>query len=415
MFFKKKGQATIFIILGLIILLTIGVIYYLKTQTTEAKLGIALQQDSASGDAVVVQQYVSTCLNDISKRAVILLGQQGGYINLSRTDLHSQTFEMNPSDPTSSDAVSFGASAIPYWWYEDSRHGCTHCSITTKNIPTLESMQEQITAYVKENLAACLDNFASLQKQGYTVTGGATPVIATAIGDAAVYVQLKYPLTISKAQSTSSLENWYVELNVPLQSMYNAANQIVSMEIKNQFLEQITLNIINGYGGLDEERLPPLAAFTEGYGVVYWVKQNVKEQLGKYLKTYVPLIQIQGTTGAAQLQGTNEYGTGFFSMLYRKNEYAFGDLAVSFIDPTADFTDYYFDITPRSGELIKPDSYKNEFPLNILPPIQTNHYSFYYDVSYPIVVSVRDTTAFSGEGYSFFFALEDNLRDNRNL
>lgn len=415
MYFKKRGQATIFIILGLIILLTIGVIYYLKTQTTEAKLGIALQQDAASGDAVVVQQYVSACLNDISKRAVILLGQQGGYINLSRTDLHSQTFEIDPTDPTSSDAVSLGATDIPYWWYENTQHGCTHCSITTKNIPTLENMQEQITAYVKENLAACLDHFAPLEKQGYTVTAAATPAIATAIGDTAVYVQLTYPLTIAKEQSTSTLENWYVELHVPLQGIYNAANQIVSMEIQNQFLEQITLNIISGYAGLDEERLPPLAAFTEGYGVVYWVKQNVKEQLGKYLKTYVPLIQIQGTTGAVQLEGTNDYGTGFFNMLYRKTNYTFAGLAVSFIDPTADFTDYYFDITPRSGELIKPNSYKNEFPLNILPPIQTNHYSFYYDVSYPLVVSVRDANAFNGEGYSFFFALEDNIRDNRNL
>lgn len=416
--FFKRGQATIFIIIGIIILLTIGILYYLKTQTTEAKLGIALQQDAAEGDAVVVQQYVSSCLSDVAKRALILIGQHGGYINLSRTDLHSQSFEIDDSDPTSSDAVPFGSLQIPYWWYEDSQHGCSRCSITTKNIPTIDNMEEQITAYVLENIHECLDDgFASLEENGYSITEQEPKQlqIETAIADAGVYVQLTYPLRISKEEVATNLENWYVELNVPLQNMYNAANEIVLMEIRNQFLEQITLNIITAYAGLDEERLPPLAAFTEGYVVIYWVKQNVKEQLGTYLKTYIPLVQIEGTTGAVQLEGTNAYGTGFFTMLYRESTYLFGSLDVDFIDPTLDTTDYYFDITPRTGELIKPNSYKNEFPLNILPPLQTNHYSFYYDVSYPVVVSVRDATAFAGEGYTFFFALENNLRDNRNL
>ncbi len=413
-FFQKKGQATIFIIIGIIILLTIAVLYYFITQTTEAKLGIALQQDSAHGDAVAVQQYVSACLNDIAKNAIVLLGQHGGYINLSRTDLHSQIFDIDETDQTAGDAVQFGALQIPYWWYENSQHSCTRCSITTKNIPTLKNMEEQITAYTQENLMLCLDNFASLEKQGYAITAAQEPRIETAIGDEAVYVQLTYPLEITKETSTSSLENWYVELNVPLQSIYNAANEIVTMEIRNQFLEQITLNITSAYSGLDEERLPPLAAFTEGYAVVYWMKQNVKEQLGKYLKTYISLIQIKGTTGAVELQPENKYGTGFFSMLSRESSHEFGTLEIDFIDPTTDFTEYYLDITPRTGELLKPKIYTNEFPV-LLPPIQTNHYSFYYDVSYPVVVTLKDANALQGEGYTFFFALENNIRDNRNL
>lgn len=419
--YVKKGQVTLFIIIGLIVLITVAGIFFLKKISTEAKLGIALEQDSAEGEAAVVQAFVSKCLEDTAKESVVLLGQQGGYINLSRTDIHNQQFALadDTTDSTSSDAVSFGPLHIPYWWYEDSVHGCTRCSITTKNIPTINIMEEQINAYVTEKIGICLNNFEQMEAMGFTIFAAEKPSVTSAIADKNVYVQLIYPLTISKEASASKLENWYVELNVPLENIYNAANEIVAMEIRNQFLEQITLNIISAYSGLDEERLPPIAAFTEGYAVIYWMKQTVKEQLGKYLKTYIPLIQIQGTTGAVQLEGTNEYGTGFFSMLFREinseSNYFFSDIAVNFISPLTEYTDYYLDITPRTGELLMPVSYKQEFGISFIPPIQTNHYSFYYDISYPVVVSLQDTSAFDGEGYTFFFAIEGNIRDNRNL
>jgi hypothetical protein len=412
---NKKAQATLFIIIGLIILLAIGIFYYIRTTVIEAQVDIALKQDTAKGDAVVVQNYVSSCLNDIAETGLLLLGQHGGYINLSRSDVHNQDFVIDEADATASDAASFGTLQIPYWWYEESSHGCTRCSITTKNIPTIEIMEEQITVYVEENLKTCLDAFTSLEVQGYTITEQGAPLIATAISEQAVYVQLEYPLAITKEGATSSLENWYVEIDVPLQEIYNAATEVVRMEIKNQFVEQMMLNIISAYAGVDENRLPPLAAFTEGYVIVYWVKENVKEQLGKYLKTYTPLIQIEGTTGAVPLEATNDYGAGFFKNLYRESTYPFGSLEVQFISPTTDASDYYLDITPRTGELLKPDTFKNEFFGNFLPPIQTNHYAFYYDISYPLVISVKEPTALQGEGYTFLFALEGNIRDNRNL
>ncbi len=410
---KKRGQVTIFIVIGLILLLGIGIFYYIRTQIIEAEAGIALKQDEAEGVALVVQNYVSTCLDETTKQAILLIGQQGGYINLSRTDLHSRSFTIDETDATSSDTAPFGALQIPYWWYEDTTHGCTRCSITTKNIPTLETMETQMAAYITDKFQQCLNNFESLEQ--YKITETEAPVITASIGDKAVYAQLNYPITWTSGDASGSLENWYVEEDVPLKEIYDAAAEIVSMEIKNQFFEQILLNIISAYSGLDEERLPPIAAFTEGYSVIYWIKQNVKEQLGQYLGTYFPLIQIKGTAGVVELTPDNKYGTGFFAMLTRESDYPFGDLKVNFLSPVDEATDYYMEITPKVGELLKPSSYKNEFPLNILPPIQTNHYSFFYDVSYPVVVALRDEQAFSGEGYTFLIAMEANIRDNKNL
>ncbi|MFA6888054.1 MAG: hypothetical protein WC254_01000 [Candidatus Woesearchaeota archaeon] len=400
----KKGQVTLFIIIGIIILTIIGGGYYYYS-TIQPKI-IPVQ-----GEASVVQNYVSTCLQDIATQGVLLLGQQGGYTNLTRTG----NFEIDEADATASDAVTLGTLQIPYWWYEDSTHGCTQCSITTKNMPSLESMTEDLNTYISEHIQDCLANFTALQDQGYTITAPGEPFLTTTVGDTTVIVDMDYSLNVLKEGATTELSRWETILDVPLKQIYNDAVEVTNMEIQNQFLEQITLNVISAYSGIDGNRLPPIAGFSEGYAVVYWIKANVKEQLGQYIKTYIPLIQIQGTTGAVQLQPETEYGSGFFSMLFRQSDYAFGNREVKFISPTAEYTDYYLDITPRSGELLKPNVYKNDFPVSFISPIQTNHYLFFYDVSYPVVVSVRDSTALQGEGYTFLFALESNLRDNKNL
>lgn len=396
----KRGQVTIFIIVGLLVLLGIGSsLYYLYS------LKPAVQATEASP----VYNYVSACLDDIGLQGVLLLGQQGGYTNLTRTG----NFQIDEADSTASDAVIFGALQIPYWWYEDSSHGCTRCSITTKNMPSLDAMADDLNTYISEHIQDCLANFSGVE--GYAVIPQGTPAFNTKFTDNAVVIEMTYPLAVIKEGAATTLEDWEVAIDVPLKQIYNDAVEITNMEIRNQFLEQITLNIISAYSGIDEERLPPLAGFSEGYAIVYWLRQNVKEQLGKYLKTYIPLIQIEGTTGAVALEPQTDYGKGFFSLLFRKSDYNFGQRNVAFISPSAEHTDYYLDITPRSGELLKPNVYTTPFLVSFLSPLQTNHYLFFYDVSYPVVVSLHDYNALQGEGYTFFFALEANIRDNKNL
>lgn len=404
----SKGQVTVFIVLGIIIILAVGIFLYFRTALFEAQL--ALQQDAAEGEAVVVQNFVSTCLEDVATDALIQLGQQGGYINLSRSDMHNKDFVLS-EDSTASDAVKFHGLDVPYWWYEDSEHDCSRCSITTKNVPSIENMEEQVAGVVAEQLHSCLGNFASLEEQGFTITTTAVPIVETIVSKESVFIQLQYPLSISKEGSITQLQHWYVEIPVPLQDIYTAATEVLTLQVRDQFLEQILINIISAYSGIDEEHLPPLAGFTEGYAVTYWIKSLVKEQLQQYLNTYIPLIQIQGSSAAVPLETKTEYGKGFFTMLFRESTYPFGSLAVDFI---YDNFDYYLEISPSKGDLLTPESYTQEFPL-LLPSLQTNHYRFFYDVSYPVIVSIRDESALNGEGYTFFFALEANMRDNRNL
>jgi len=189
------------------------------------------------------------------------------------------------------------------------------------------------------------------------------------------------------------------------------ALMITSSQAEEQFLESSVMGLITLYSGLDQEKLPPIAGFETGADRVTWTKSRVKSTLKELLNSYVSLIQIENTRGASRIEVDDIYEQGFYDSLFLENNASFDNISASFI-----FLDWpiHFDITPSLGESLEPSSYRREFQLGIISPIETNHYEFFYDAAYPVVVELRGDDALNGEGFSFLFALEGNVRDNRN-
>jgi hypothetical protein len=69
----------------------------------------------------------------------------------------------------------------------------------------------------------------------------------------------------------------------------------------------------------------------------------------------------------------------------------------------------YFD--SGQGGLIKPESVSTSF----LPMIGLQRYSTTYDISFPVVITIADPNALKGQGYTFKFALEANIRNNEPM
>lgn len=72
---KKRAQVTIFIIIGIILLLsTVLVIYLVSRQSVKPLEEAIIVPESAKP----VHEFITGCLEQTSKRGVALLGQQGG-------------------------------------------------------------------------------------------------------------------------------------------------------------------------------------------------------------------------------------------------------------------------------------------------------------------------------------------------
>ena len=72
----------------------------------------------------------------------------------------------------------------------------------------------------------------------------------------------------------------------------------------------------------------------------------------------------------------------------------------------------FLEMNDKGGK-IEPSSFHAP-SISPLPPIPftLNRYFSVYDLSYPVLVTIRDTAALNGRGYTFAFALESNIRNN---
>src|SRR3989344_7722554 len=109
----KKGQVTVFIIVGIALLLIFTLILFL-TKT------FAKDQLNNQGEPVIedvpqefkpVQSFTQSCLEQVGKRGLKVLGEQGGYIY---PELIGEFSSLNPTEV---DGVELGSLKVPYWHY----------------------------------------------------------------------------------------------------------------------------------------------------------------------------------------------------------------------------------------------------------------------------------------------------------
>jgi len=400
----KKSQVTLFIIIGLILLISFALILYIKSKVVQKDLVPRL--DVVSEDYYDVQNFIRGCVEEVSKEALIKVGAHGGYIDPFDTEMTRKSFDISPIS-TQSDILYINDDyAVPYWWYLKTNFNCVRCEVSLEQIPGILYIQDQVNRYIEKHMADCLADLEDFTESGYEIEILDSLTARTIFQNEDVLVYVHYPMTISKGSSSTTMENFPVTVDLAFLDIYALALSITQAEQDNQFLETILMHLISAYSDLDTEKLPPIAAFNEGFDTVFWSKTLTKQRLKDLLKSYIPFIQLQNTHGYQQiLDPTYNVFTLFANA-------TFTDTSVNFA-----YFDWpiYLDITPNSGDLLEPSSYQREFPFDIAPTIQTNHYEFFYDVAFPVLAEMRDHSAFGGKGYSFVIALEGNVIDNKNM
>jgi len=79
---QKRGQVSIFLILGIIIVFLFGLSFYVENYGAKKKSRESVIKSIESADANIVKVYADTCLNRVSVDALFdKIGLQGGYIN----------------------------------------------------------------------------------------------------------------------------------------------------------------------------------------------------------------------------------------------------------------------------------------------------------------------------------------------
>lgn len=362
----KKGQVTAFIILGIILVAsivgyTIAKNYVFK-QPSEVTVPIQVSN---------INSYIEDCIKKITLDGAELLGSQGGFLDVKD--------DASFSDPLGSSLRIFpsGTNRVQYWWY------ITQNNIENSRVPSINSMQNELRDYIKDNWECNLNVF---RDQGYNFELS-KPNASVEINDNNILVNLDMDGLIKYKNSEFRLNKFFAKVDVSLGRLYDIAKKIYEYENKNYFLEENTIDDMVvydeiPYSGVDFDCSPRI-----------WTKTNVIEDFKDILELNIPLYSIKGTN------------------FEQRDKYYIQDVGVN--DNNVDVSFMYskdwpflIDINP-DGEVLKGDSFNKGVGKFLTQFLCLNSYHFVYDIKYPVLISLDKN------GYIFQFALQTIIDNNQ--
>ncbi|MFW5977118.1 MAG: hypothetical protein ACOCQQ_01245 [Candidatus Nanoarchaeia archaeon] len=416
---NKRGQITLFVIIGALLLLGVVLFFILSKNLSEDKPGIDIPDVSL--EARPAHLLVTSCLETTTQEGLRLIGQNGGTFHPKEVS--------SPSYRGS--AISYEPSVIPFW-----RH-LTDCDASISGceevfIPPLcsnkagscggalrgeDSIQEQLELYIEDNIGACVNNFAALGEQyDVSLTGKADASVA--FYQEETVVNLDYPITIMSmsTDNTKELSEFAVALDVDMLGLYELATDILAFERRTNYLELQTMNLVALYAD-KEGVLPPLSGMSFVPGAFnVWIQQEVKNIVQNDLLPFMGLVQFVNTknfrpvTDGIDAGEYQDYVDGFYSRMTPtiSEKYYDFNAYTSYL-----YEDIFLEIN-EGDQIIKPDELVStkEVPLLRFINIDLKDYRFDYHMSYPLLFILEDDDAFDDDGFYFQFAVEVNVRNN---
>ncbi len=274
---KKRAQVTVYIILGIIILVLAILLFYFRN-TTET--GVIMQElvraQEIPRDVRPITNYVTTNLDDAAKKGLLLIGMQGGYIyeyqggpvpdcNCSQSkkaiyyngywvyyDIHKQISGSSffywpnpPYYPWKKFPGYPGGISLPYSF-------SSTCIFGINNLPPLEgssqySIESQLTLYITNYLKNHI-NLTIFDEQGFKIEEGGINV-SVLIGENDVTVFLEHPLSITKKTENiiTNVSYFYTNPQIRLRKVYNLIDDTINKDIVDISFDIIDIEILDNY------------------------------------------------------------------------------------------------------------------------------------------------------------------------
>ena len=216
---SKKGQITLFIILGILLLLAVILIISLKSEVVVLNPGEIIPSEKGK-----ITNYLSSCLDKIGDDALFLVGLQAGYIKVP---------ELISADSRKHLTLS-PMHTLPYWAYGD-----------IVEIPPLEMIKKEIDNYIEENMRSCLFELEPFQEQ-YDLIEKSEITSDTEIVSSKVLFNVHWGIEVRNkgGELVTEIINHVGESDVKLKNVYELSKRILEKEIDSLKLEDIAQDLI---------------------------------------------------------------------------------------------------------------------------------------------------------------------------
>jgi len=419
---NNKAQVTIFVIIAIVIIVAVGLVFYLTSIQKESEIPEEPTLENIPTEFKPIRTYVENCIQQIADQGTREMAKHGGYIDPLDKDYSYFDFDYNPNEPTESELVSVSneqnSLIVPYWYYLTGLNTCDECGPSSL-APTIGFMEAQLSLYIQNNLADCLGGFSGLVDSGFDINVLSNPVVETIIHEHGQNFLLNYELEASKDGATQIIKDYFTQSSLPLKKLYTIAYNLTMYESTLNGVDSFTKYLVSIQTGPSMDMLPPFFYQDDSKIKKYWFTSVVKEKIKQLLFSYTQILQVMGT---------RNFDDSFLAKIpdeltMEKTLYLQGIMPI-YPHDSVEMKNYsvsmnylnhpiYVEVWPHDGERIMPNEFK-DIDNVFLPKGQSNYYRFFYDISYPLIVEVKnfDVNNKNNE-MNFFFALEINIRKNK--
>ena len=395
---SKKSQITLFIIFSLIVIVvSIFLLYIFDVDLFTTKQAEITQ---------IINDKISRCVEPQIINLASYLGIMGGTIEIPK---HIE----NHPDIFNERYIDLGVKVLN-WDYDD------------KNIPTIQTMENQISRSLLNNSLGCIEEeLKGLDYIEFQIGEGFN--IETFINDFSILSKVNLPITFNEVNTEDSyfIEDFNVEVEeIPLGAMYDLSVKIYNENKLSYFLESLIVDQILSAADYDSHNSFPTEGMVFSCQKKIWTKQNLKKNLARMNNANFKFLQIENTLPKSETM-LNELGEDFknyYENFYKidvgaekKHSGFFVDVFMPSVEITSNsgivksYPYRKFEISPSSSEIVSAKDFKVKDLGSIsIPCIQI--FSHKYDLDYDLVVKITDTSQ-RYNGFFFNFPIRVQIED----
>jgi hypothetical protein len=400
---NKKGQVTIFVIIGVILILVVTfLLSNSQFELFESKETKLINQ---------VSDIVDSCIKINSEQGLFILGMQGGFIELDRTQL---------AVPRSYIDLGF---KIPSW------------EILPNRVPTISSMEDELNEYVINNAGNCISSNLEALDDIFDFEDFKTLKVSSKINQNNVVVESNFPITFSEKNSEEviSIESYFLKIeNNNLGDLYNLGIEIYSTEQQQDILSNLVMDQIYSSSDYSTRESMPTEGLSFSCAKRIWTKSKLKDNLVNLNNNNFKFLYFEGTLPISELYDSTFNGVdisndargyyeNFYTFTLEDTQPSFGNYKVEISMPTTQSTqkgNYFqkdrfrsFEITPNDGELIQSTDMKVNIGIGSIPIPCVQLFHHLYTLDYDLLVKITDYSE-NGNKNIFQFPLRVQINNN---
>ncbi len=271
---KQKAQITVFIVIGMLVIISFGVTIYVGNQMKKGTETKGTAQKTEQIDIQPIQDYITTCLTLATEDGLALIGKQGGviyqsqggitpepktYMDYTENDItykvsymilppqgnvgHDRCETEYPFCLFYSEPMEYPYPGFPYPQgetkpYFKGFYGINQIPPLYKSPEATNSIQENLETYITKKTMDCT-SWEKFEDKGYTIKEGAAKTTLTFaeqqrqfIGEKYLTAELEWPIDITTPTGDNkAIANFNTRIQVRLATIYYTVKELIDSDV----------------------------------------------------------------------------------------------------------------------------------------------------------------------------------------